>query len=71
MSLTKNYKDYQSFQYLEKDKDYKSFELAQEVDRVNSTKVPLNEEQEKLVEKILRDHVLIIRKGEWQQALRD
>ena len=59
MSLTKNYKGYQSFQYLEKDKDYKSFELAKEVGRVNSTKVPLNAEQEKLVEKILRDHVLI------------
>jgi len=59
MSLTKNYKGYESFQYLEKDKDYKSFELAKEVDRVKSTKVPLNEEQEKLVTKILRDHVLI------------
>ena len=59
MSLTKKYDGYQSFQYLEKDKDYQSFELAQEVDRVNSSKVSLNEEQEKLVEKILKDHVLI------------
>ena len=59
MSLIKNYKGYQSFQYLEKDVDYKHFELADELDRVSSSKVELNQEQEAIVEKILTDHILI------------
>lgn len=59
MSLTKNYKGYQSFEYLEKDVDYKHFELAAELDRVPSTKVPLNPEQETLVTKILKENILI------------
>ena len=59
MSLTKNYKGYESFQYLEKDKDYRYFELADQLDRVSSTKVPLNADQEALVKKILTDHILI------------
>lgn len=59
MSLTKNYKGYKSFEYLEKDVDYRYYELAQEIDRVPSSKVELNAEQEALVEKILKDHILI------------
>ncbi len=59
MSLTKNYKGYQSFQYLEKDIDYKYFELANEVNRVPSSRVELNADQEAMVEKILKDHILI------------
>ena len=59
MSLKKNYKGYQSFQYLEKDRDYKYFELADEIDRVPSNRVELTTEQEELVTKILTDHVLI------------
>jgi len=59
MSLNKNYKGYQSFQYLEKDRDYKYFELADELNRVPSNRVELSTEQEELVTKILTDHVLI------------
>ena len=59
MSFTKNYKGYQSFQYLERDADYKYFELADEIDRVASAKVQLNDDQEKLATKILKNHVLI------------
>ncbi len=59
MSLTKNYAGYESFQYLEKDVDYRHFELADEVDRVSSTKVALNAEQEETVNKIIKENVLI------------
>ena len=59
MSLTKNYSGYKSFQYLEPGKDYRSFELADEIDRVASTKVSLTEEQERQVEKFITDNILI------------
>ena len=59
MSLTKNYKGYTSFDYLEKDVDYRHFMLADEVNRVPSSKVVLNEDQEALFQKILEDHILI------------
>lgn len=59
MSLTKNYKGYQSFQYLEKDVDYEYFELADEVNRVPSTKVDLSAAQEEKVSKILKECILI------------
>ncbi|MFZ1808262.1 MAG: membrane dipeptidase [Cyclobacteriaceae bacterium] len=59
MSLTKNYKGYQSFQYLEKDVDYKYFELAPEINRVPSTKVPLSAEEEEKVKSIIEKNVLI------------
>ena len=59
MSLTKKYSGYRSFSYLEKDVDYKAFEMAKEVDRVPSTKVDLNTEQEALVTRILTNNILI------------
>ena len=59
MSSTKNYKGYRSFQYLQPDIDYRLFELAAEIDRVNSTKVPLTDEQEQQAEKFIADNILI------------
>ena len=59
MGSNKNYKGYQSFQYLEKDVDYKHFELAEEIGRVPSTKVPLDANQEQLVERILKENIII------------
>lgn len=59
MSLTKQYNGYRSFEYLEKDIDYKHFDLAPELDRVPSTKVPLDGSQEEIVKKILTEKVLI------------
>ena len=59
MSSTKNYKGYRSFQYLQPDVDYRLFELAAEIDRVNSTKVPLTDEQEQQVETFIADNILI------------
>ncbi len=59
MSLTKDYKGYQSFQYLEKDVDYKYFPLAREVERVNSTKVPLSEAEEARAKAFIENNILI------------
>ncbi|MCC1485105.1 dipeptidase [Winogradskyella immobilis] len=59
MGSNKNYKGYKSFQYLEKDIDYKHFEQAKQVNRVSSTKVPLNEAQEQRVAKILKEEIII------------
>ena len=59
MSSTKNYKGYRSFEYLQPDVDYRLFELAAEIDRVNSTKVPLTDEQEQQAEKFIADNILI------------
>ena len=59
MSLTKKYDGYQSFQYLEAGRDFKKFELAEELDRVDSTKVQLNAQQEQRVEQFITDNILI------------
>ncbi|MEM1260139.1 MAG: diguanylate cyclase, partial [Bacteroidota bacterium] len=59
MGSNKKYDGYRSFQYLEKDVDYKYFELAEELNRVSSSKVPLTETQEEVVERILKDQILI------------
>ena len=59
MSLTKKYDGYQSFQYLEAGRDFKKFELAEELNRVDSTKVQLDAQQEQRVEKFITDNILI------------
>ena len=59
MSLTKKYDGYQSFQYLEAGRDFKKFELAEELDRVDSTKVQLDAQQEQRVEQFITDNILI------------
>ncbi|MEM8894866.1 MAG: membrane dipeptidase [Bacteroidota bacterium] len=59
MSLTKDYNGYQSFQYLEKDVDYKYFPLAKEVERVNSTKVPLSADEEARAKAFIENNILI------------
>ena len=59
MSLTKKYDGYQSFQYLEAGRDFKKFELAEELNRVDSTKVQLDAQQEERVEKFITDNILI------------
>ncbi len=59
MSLSKNYNGYTSFQYLEKGKDYKHFELADELNRVPENLVSLTTEQESFVEHIVSNHIMI------------
>lgn len=59
MSLEKKYKGYKSFQYLEKGKDYKSFELSKEMDRVPSHVVSLDAKGEQRVKDIISNNILI------------
>ena len=59
MTIKKGYKNYKSYQYLEEGKDYKSFKLALELDRVPEYLLPLSSEEEKRAEKIARDFIYI------------
>jgi len=59
MSLKKSYDGYRSFQYLEAGKDYRPFELAREVARVEPFTVPLTEEEEARAEGLLDTSILV------------
>jgi len=59
MSLTKLGTAYRSFSYLDARRDYRSFELAPELDRVTAHVVPLEGHEEERVNRILSDNVLI------------
>ncbi|MDI3546882.1 MAG: rane dipeptidase [Halanaerobiales bacterium] len=59
MGLKKNYKGYKSFKYLEEGRDYKYFKLADEVNRVDEYLIPLSEEEEKRVEDIVKNNIMI------------
>ena len=53
------YKGYRSFAYLEPGADYRSFELAAEIDRVHSTPVAVSAEQEERVQRLLTEHLTV------------
>ena len=55
----KRYDGYRSFDYLEAGKDFKRFELAAELERVKSSKVEVNAEQEERVAALFRDNVIV------------
>ncbi len=55
----KNYDGYTSFQYLEPGKDYKAYELVQELNRVPSTQVEVSSEQEARVKAIFENNIII------------
>ena len=67
MGLNKRYPGYKSFDYLEKDIDYKVFKLARQIDRVAPYLVPLSASEEERVLRIvgenpvisLHDHALV------------
>jgi len=59
MSIDKRGTTYESFQYLERDRDYRAFPLAAELDRVPSHLVPLSPKEEERARKLLTDNVLI------------
>ncbi len=59
MSLEKKYHGYTSFSYLEADVDYKSFELADQLERVPSSSVELTPEEESRVNAIVAAHPLV------------
>jgi len=51
--------DYRSFDYLEAGRDYRAFDLADEVRRVEPYRVPLSEEEEERVDALARRHPMI------------
>jgi membrane dipeptidase len=55
----KRYDGYRSYQYLEAGTDYKAFELVQELDRVPSTQLKLDPDQEARVQRIFDDNLVI------------
>ncbi len=59
MGLKKDYSGYKSYQYLEENKDYRAFDLADEVNRIEEYLVPLTPEEEKRVEEIAANNIMI------------
>ncbi|HKL13640.1 MAG TPA: membrane dipeptidase [Halanaerobiales bacterium] len=57
--MKKGYKGYKSYQYLEKDVDYKSFELAEEVNRVKSYDMDLTKKQQAVFNDIVSENLII------------
>jgi membrane dipeptidase len=55
----KTYNGYRSFQYLEPGVDYRPFDLAKEVGRVEPYVYPVSEVQEQRVQRILAEHVIV------------
>jgi membrane dipeptidase len=56
---SKPYTGYRSFQYLEPGVDYQPFRLAREVGRVEPYVVPVSPEQERTVQEILDEELVI------------
>jgi membrane dipeptidase len=59
MSPTKRGTSYESFSYLDRSRDYRSFELAAQIDRVGSHLVPLDQDQEDRVRRITDQNIFI------------
>ena len=55
----KRYDGYKSFQYLVPGEDYRPFELAKEVGRVEPTIYPVSEEEEQRVQRLLAEHIVV------------
>ncbi|MCH5377450.1 MAG: diguanylate cyclase, partial [Planctomycetes bacterium] len=59
MSFTKKGTDYQSYSYLEGGRDYKLFDLADELNRVELYLIPLSDDEEKRVEQLVTDNLMV------------
>ncbi|MFC2011243.1 dipeptidase [Chloroflexota bacterium] len=59
MGLNKKYSGYKSYDYLEKDIDYKAFKLAKEIDRVEPYLIPLTTSEEERVRRIVGENPVI------------
>lgn len=59
MDVNPNYKGYTSFSYLQEGIDYRHYELADELNRVESWLVPLNENQEDRAQRLADDLLMI------------
>jgi membrane dipeptidase len=57
--VKKTYNGYKSFQYLEPGLDYRPFKLAKEIGRVEPYVVPVSEEQERRVQQLLEDNIIV------------
>jgi membrane dipeptidase len=55
----KRYSGYRSFEYLEPGSDYTAYELATDLDRVPPHVVPVDDEQEERVGRLMREHPVI------------
>jgi membrane dipeptidase len=55
----KRYDGYRSFQYLDPDEDYVPFKLAAEIGRVEPYLYPVSEEQERRVQRLLADNLVV------------
>lgn len=53
------YDGYRSFQYLEAGADYQAFELAAQVERVPSRRVEVSDEEERRVQRLLEDNLVV------------
>ncbi len=59
MGLTKRGTSYESFSYLERGIDYRHFGLADEIERVEPYIVPLSDDEERRVRRLIGDNVMI------------
>lgn len=59
MGIKTAYKGYKAYDYLEAHKDYKYFELCNELNRVEEYLVPLSKDEEERVKKLARDTIFI------------
>jgi len=59
MGLNKRYQGYRSFEYLERDVDYKVFKLAKEIDRVKPYLVSLSVSEEERVNRIVTESPVV------------
>ncbi len=53
------YDGYRSFQYLEADKDYKAYDLCEEIGRVSSTTVDVSDVEDKRVRRLMDEGIVI------------
>ena len=59
MSFKKTGTDYESYSYLEGGRDYKLFDLADEMNRVDLYLIPLSDDEEKRVEQLVTDNLMV------------
>lgn len=57
--MKSGYKGYTSYQYLDKNKDYRSFTLSKEIDRIEPYLIPLNEIEENRVKELVKNDAII------------
>lgn len=58
-NMKEGYKGYSSYQYLEKDKDYRAFKMADEVNRVEPYDIKLTAKEKNIFDEIVKDNLII------------